>query len=260
MRRRVPASIGLTSMASAAGAAGQEAVGLPVEEEQDRHVGEAAARLLQPEVEGHGHAAHVADLQVDDDEVGLPAGHDVADVVAPLDLDDLEAGPAQGGPDVVADPVGVAGHQDGRHGRRLPVASRAVRSGGGCRAEQVAPDLGQAGDVAHLHLAAAAPARSGTGPDRPFQPLEVAALPLRQLDEVGQVGVELAQPAGRRADAAADRTAVAELGMDPVDHQAVDPQAGLLEAVGEVAGLGDGVPGRGGHQHEGRAAVGQELA
>src|SRR5581483_7223183 len=32
------------------GAAGQEPVGLPVEQDQDRHVGEAAARLLEAEV------------------------------------------------------------------------------------------------------------------------------------------------------------------------------------------------------------------
>jgi hypothetical protein len=104
VRRRVPASIGLTSMAST------------VEQQQDRHVGEAAAGLLEPEVDGHGHAAHVGDLQVDDDQVGLPVGHGLADVVAPFDVDDLEAGAAEGGPDVVTHPVGVARGHDDRHG------------------------------------------------------------------------------------------------------------------------------------------------
>ena len=56
-------------------AAGQEHVGPPVQQHQDRHVAELAVGGLEVKLEGGGHAAHVAHLHVDDDQVGHRLGH-----------------------------------------------------------------------------------------------------------------------------------------------------------------------------------------
>ena len=96
-------------------APGQEDVGPPVEQHQDRDVGQVAVGLLEPQLEADGHAAHVAHLQVDDDEIGLVLGHrggarrgrsstsTTSVSGSPTTADDL--GPHR---------RGVAGHQDRR--------------------------------------------------------------------------------------------------------------------------------------------------
>ena len=66
---------------------------------------EAPARLLEPQVERDRDAAHVADLQVEDDEVGIDLGERVADVLAAGDLDDVLARADERGAHLVAHPL-----------------------------------------------------------------------------------------------------------------------------------------------------------
>ena len=97
-------------------ALGQEPVGLPVEEQQDRRVGDAAGRSLEPQVDGDRETTHVADLHVEDDEVGLLLADHVADGLASGDLDDLLTPRGARGLHQVANPLGVRGDDDRAHG------------------------------------------------------------------------------------------------------------------------------------------------
>ena len=87
-RRSTPASTGFTSIASTSARLAEEPVGLPVEQQQDRASREPVAGFLEPQVDGDRDAAHVADLHVEDDEVGIARLHGVAHVLAARDLDD----------------------------------------------------------------------------------------------------------------------------------------------------------------------------
>ena len=97
------------------GAARDERVVAAVEQQQDAGPREAAARLLEAEVDRDRDAAHVADLEVEHHEVGLELGERVAHVLAAGDLDDLLAGPDERRPHLVAHPLRVGGHEDRRH-------------------------------------------------------------------------------------------------------------------------------------------------
>src|SRR3546814_1215820 len=57
------------------GSPGEEDVGGAIEQHQDRHVGQAPGASLLTQVDARGDAAHVADLQVEDHQVGS-AGSD----------------------------------------------------------------------------------------------------------------------------------------------------------------------------------------
>ena len=79
---------------------------------------EAAARLLEPQVDRDGDAAHVADLHVEHDEIGVDLGERVAHVLAAGDLDDVLARPDERGAHLVAHPLGVGGDEDRGHRAR----------------------------------------------------------------------------------------------------------------------------------------------
>ena len=58
-------------MRSTSARRGDELVGLTVEQQQDGGTVEPAGRLLEPQIERDGDAAHVADLHVEDHEIGV---------------------------------------------------------------------------------------------------------------------------------------------------------------------------------------------
>ena len=122
--RRRKASSGLTSQPSASERRARNTSAVAVEQHQDRHVGQPAGARLEAEVHAGGHAAHVADLQVEHDEVGRRLGHG-GEARPPLPHPTHGAvGRREGGLDLVADPVGVGGDQDVRHGGRLAARPR----------------------------------------------------------------------------------------------------------------------------------------
>ncbi len=97
------------------GPARDEHVVAAVEEQQDARPRQPATRLLEPEVDGDGDASHVADLEVEHDQVGVDAGKRVAYVLAARDLDDFLAGPDERGTNLVAHPLRIGGHEDRAH-------------------------------------------------------------------------------------------------------------------------------------------------
>ncbi len=112
---------------SRARARGEEDVGLAVEQHEHRHVRQATAALLQPQLHGDGHAAHRADLQVEDGEVGLgPSDRRHHLLARPADRD-RGVRALERGPDLVEDPVGIGGDQVVRHAVTLPKPLRIAR-------------------------------------------------------------------------------------------------------------------------------------
>ena len=99
------------------GARGEEAVGLTVEQQEDRRVREPPARLLVAQVDRDRDAAHVGDLHVEHDEIGIVLAHRALHVLAPGHLDHLLAGPDERRAHLVAHPFGFGGNEDRGHGR-----------------------------------------------------------------------------------------------------------------------------------------------
>jgi len=85
---------------------------------------EATAALFQPELEGDGHASHVADLEVTNEQVRYPIENGFDDHRTGGDLPNRVVTSAEDGPDFVADGDAVTGNEDVRrcgHGfGRLP--------------------------------------------------------------------------------------------------------------------------------------------
>ena len=107
----------LDEMAIGASLAGQEAVDLAVEHEQHRAFVEIAHLLALTHGEARGHAAHVADLEVEHHEVGIDRTDGRHDVDAgPHSMEHVGAG--DGGLDLVGQGVGIGGEKDVRHDRR----------------------------------------------------------------------------------------------------------------------------------------------
>ena len=72
-RRSTPASTGFTSIASTSARRPRNLSASRSSSSRIVACGEPAARLLEPQVDRDGDAAHVADLEVEDDEIGLLA-------------------------------------------------------------------------------------------------------------------------------------------------------------------------------------------
>ena len=99
------------------GPAGEEDVGLSIEQDQDAALVEPSGALLEAQVEAGGDAAHVADLQVEQDDVGVDLGHRGPDIGTLADPIDGVRAP-EGRVDRVEDRVGIGGdehawHEDG---------------------------------------------------------------------------------------------------------------------------------------------------
>ena len=100
------------------GAAGEEDVRVAIEEQQDRRrPSRSTGPGLVAEVEAGGDAAHVADLQVEDHQVGVDSATAGARPPGP-DPADRGVVVRQGGVDLGEDGVGVGGDQDVRQGRK----------------------------------------------------------------------------------------------------------------------------------------------
>ena len=111
----MPASTGFTSVRSTSARPGDERVVAPVEQEQDARAGQPPARLLEPQVDRDRDTAHVADLEVEDHEVGIDAGERVAHVLPAGDLDDFLARADERRTHLIAHPLRVGGHEDRAH-------------------------------------------------------------------------------------------------------------------------------------------------
>ncbi len=81
---------------------------------------EAATRLLQVQVDRDCYAAHVADLEVEDDEVGMVFGDGIPHVLPAGHLDHLLTPPDERGPDLLAHPARVGGNKDFHRAGNLP--------------------------------------------------------------------------------------------------------------------------------------------
>ena len=113
------------------GPAGQEVVGVAVQEHDDPLRADASGTFLQPEVQAGGHATHVPDLQVEDDQYRFVGGHGFQNL-GPSVNPHHRVVSAQGSLHLVVDVVGIGGHQYGRlahGGDRTDVAVSDLRSG-----------------------------------------------------------------------------------------------------------------------------------
>ena len=84
-----------------------------------RVVGQPPHGGLGPQVHGHGHAAHVPDLQVEHDQVGLVASDRGRDLGAGAHPDHGGRLVGDGRLDLVGDGVGVGGDEHNGHGGKL---------------------------------------------------------------------------------------------------------------------------------------------
>lgn len=89
---------------------GQEFVGLSVEQKKDRTTVESACTFFLTKGQAGGAAPHVADLQVEDHEVGIDGRGGGHDLLAGADSVD-DVGAPDGGLDFVKDAVGVGGQK-----------------------------------------------------------------------------------------------------------------------------------------------------
>ena len=87
-------------------------VGVAVEKQQDRRSREPVAGFLEPQVERDRDAAHVADLEIEDNEIGILELHGVAHFLAARDFDDPLLGTDECRPHLIADPARVGGNED----------------------------------------------------------------------------------------------------------------------------------------------------
>ena len=110
---------GLDDPAVGLGPVGQEGVDVAVEQHQDLGVVEAADRLVEAQVHAGRHAAHVADLQVQDHQIERAGVHRRQHVDALADPEDLDVVAREGGIDLLVDPVGIGGEQHAWHGATL---------------------------------------------------------------------------------------------------------------------------------------------
>ena len=194
-RRRTPASTGFTSIRSTSARAGDELVGLAVEQQQDVGAVEPAARLLEAQVDRDGDAAHVADLHVEHDEVGVVLGERAPHVLAAGHLDH----------------VLPAARRTRRAPGRGPTWRRRRRgswSSGRDRIERAArADLVQRREVVHVVGEEGHVGERGRRPD-PVAQIASRCVPLegRDLAEVGEVVVERAEPRGRRRPSGSARS------------------------------------------------------
>ena len=142
-RRSTPGVDGLHEREIDVGAPGDERVVATVEEQQDAGAGQPSPRLFEPQVDRDRNAAHVADLEVEDHEIGFDPGERVAHVLAARDLHDFLARADERRPHLVANPLGVGGYEDCGH----RVGSLDRNRG----ADEKPADLPQRGEVVRRH-------------------------------------------------------------------------------------------------------------
>ena len=106
----------LDQPALGAGAPGQEDVGPAVQQHQHGDVVQGVVGLLQAELEADGHAAHVAHLHVDDDQIGRFLGDEGHDLGSRGHGMDRHVGATDDGLDLTAEGRRIAGDQNGLHG------------------------------------------------------------------------------------------------------------------------------------------------
>ncbi len=99
------------------GAPGEEDIGVAVEQHDEGQPGEAVGAALEAQRQARRHPPHVADLQVEHHEVGDVGLHRAQHVGASAHPTHLVVA-AEGGLDLVVDPVGVSGEQHVGHGGR----------------------------------------------------------------------------------------------------------------------------------------------
>jgi hypothetical protein len=89
-------------------------------------VGQATRAFFEMQVDGHGNAAHVRDLQIEDDEIGLVGLDCLAHLLAASHRNDLVVGTDERGAYEITYPRGVGGDEIavGGHPRRLPGVRR----------------------------------------------------------------------------------------------------------------------------------------
>jgi anti-sigma B factor antagonist len=97
-------------------AAGEEDVVTAVEEHQHRAPGQAAGPLLEAQRHAGRHAPHVPDLEVEHDQVGVELAHRGDHLAARVDPVDRGLLVAEGGVELVVDPVGIGGQEHHGHG------------------------------------------------------------------------------------------------------------------------------------------------
>lgn len=112
---------------------GEEHIDLTVEQQQHRPLVEIAHLLALPHGETRGHAAHVADLEIEQNERRIDLADRGDDVdTGPNPVEQMGAG--DGGLDLVGEGVGIGGEKDVRHGpdrTRRPGGAHVPGSNGG---------------------------------------------------------------------------------------------------------------------------------
>ena len=106
----------MTSHPSAPRASGQEDVGPAVQQHQHGNVVQGVVGLLQPQLEADGHAAHVAHLHVDDDQIGSFVSHEGHDLGSRGHGMNGHVGAADDRLDLPSEGRRIAGDQNGLHG------------------------------------------------------------------------------------------------------------------------------------------------
>ncbi len=88
---------------------------MSIEQEGNRTVIEAARPLLLTDRQTDGDAAHVADLQIEQDDVGVSGLDNRQNIGTGADSEDVAVIGGQRGVDIGGQVVGVGGKQHGRH-------------------------------------------------------------------------------------------------------------------------------------------------
>ena len=156
---------------------------------------QAAARLLEAEVDRDRDAAHVADLEVEHHEVGVDVGERRAHVLAAGDLDHFLAGPDERRPHLVPNPLRVGRYENRGHRRESLRGGLRLRPNRGL--EEDAADLVQRREVVHV-ACEVRDVRDRGRPHACLHTLHVRTLELGDLPEVGEVLVALRRAGGRR--------------------------------------------------------------
>ena len=272
VRRSTPASIGFSSAASASARLARKRSASRSSKSRIGTAGTAAGGGLEVQIDRDREATHVADLHVEDDEVGVLPTDRVAHVVPVLDLDDSLTGPDERGAHLVSYPACFGGDEDLRHRRRLARVHLHHRRGRTAE-EQPADGLegleivDVAGQVRHVAHGGEAEALAHTG--------DVAQLALGDLDEVGEVRVQRVQAGGSRVHLRivrlrhsgqrggprpkASGRSVPKRGWTRFTTRAATPMPCSLSSFGEELDLLHRITARRRDEHEPGRVVGEQI-
>ena len=256
-RRRRSGSRGFTSQPSAPERRAKKTSGRRSSSMRTGTWAQVAVGLLEPQLEADGHAAHVAHLHVDDDQVDARRGARCQDLGPRRHLDHLDVGAGGDRRDLGPHGRRVAGDQDDGHGTRLPTSAGPGDGGepgaGPKRWSATAPRPARSCTSCRRSGTRATGAGASSPTRPPRSPPRARPPPLSWVRLSTRAASSL--PSG-----AVDRGHRAERRVDPVDDQPGRGDPGLGQLVGEEGGLVHRVgPGRR-HQDVGRGRVGQQLA